>query len=111
MWTNLNFFNGSYLIYLDCYMLTMALHQHLQNRNKRKKREGKRKNNCLRWLFWSPAGGLQYCEQARALLNGDRMAHVTFDRFNGFLGLLVELEPEVPRRAPSARFVASIFMS
>uniref|UniRef100_A0A2P2IXA2 Gtpase activating protein n=1 Tax=Rhizophora mucronata TaxID=61149 RepID=A0A2P2IXA2_RHIMU len=30
------------------------------------------------------------------------VAHVTFDRFNGFLGLPVELEPEVPRRAPSA---------
>ncbi|PQQ19074.1 rho GTPase-activating protein 5-like [Prunus yedoensis var. nudiflora] len=30
------------------------------------------------------------------------VAHVTFDRFNGFLGLPSELEPEVPRRAPSA---------
>ncbi|KAG9153584.1 hypothetical protein Leryth_008514 [Lithospermum erythrorhizon] len=30
------------------------------------------------------------------------VAHVTFDRFNGFLGLPVEFEPEVPRRAPSA---------
>ncbi|KAL6566981.1 hypothetical protein OROMI_015385 [Orobanche minor] len=29
--------------------------------------------------------------------------HVTFDRFDGFLGLPVEFEPEVPRRAPSAR--------
>ncbi|XP_057806466.1 rho GTPase-activating protein 5-like [Salvia miltiorrhiza] len=28
--------------------------------------------------------------------------HVTFDRFDGFLGLPVEFEPEVPRRAPSA---------
>ncbi|KAL1544505.1 Rho GTPase-activating protein 1 [Salvia divinorum] len=28
--------------------------------------------------------------------------HVTFDRFDGFLGLSVEFEPEVPRRAPSA---------
>lgn len=33
------------------------------------------------------------------------VAHVTFDRFNGFLGLPVEFEPEVPRRPPSARFV------
>ena len=33
------------------------------------------------------------------------VAHVTFDRFHGFLGLPVEFEPEVPRRAPSARFV------
>lgn len=30
------------------------------------------------------------------------VAHVTFDRFDGFLGLPVELEPEVPRRVPSA---------
>ncbi|KAL6566989.1 Rho GTPase-activating protein 1 [Orobanche minor] len=28
--------------------------------------------------------------------------HVTFDRFDGFLGLPVEFEPEVPRRPPSA---------
>jgi hypothetical protein len=34
------------------------------------------------------------------------VAHVTFDRFHGFLGLPVEFEPEVPRRAPSARSVA-----
>nr|CBX25333.1 hypothetical_protein [Oryza brachyantha] len=31
------------------------------------------------------------------------VAHVTFDRFHGFLGLPVEFEPEVPRRAPSAK--------
>ncbi|CAN8286021.1 unnamed protein product [Cochlearia groenlandica] len=30
------------------------------------------------------------------------VSHVTFDRFNGFLGLPSELEPEVPQRAPSA---------
>ncbi|KAJ8476496.1 hypothetical protein OPV22_020223 [Ensete ventricosum] len=30
------------------------------------------------------------------------VAHVTFDRFDGFLGLPVEFEPEVHRRAPSA---------
>ncbi|KAF9676364.1 hypothetical protein SADUNF_Sadunf09G0130900 [Salix dunnii] len=30
------------------------------------------------------------------------VAHVTFDRFNGFLGLPVEFEPEVARRPPSA---------
>ncbi|XP_042390173.1 rho GTPase-activating protein 5-like [Zingiber officinale] len=35
------------------------------------------------------------------------VAHVTFDRFHGFLGLPVEFEPEVPRRAPSAS--ATIF--
>lgn len=32
------------------------------------------------------------------------VAHVTFDRFNGFLGLPSEFEPDVPRKAPSARF-------
>lgn len=31
------------------------------------------------------------------------VSHVTFDRFNGFLGLPTELEPEVPMRVPSAR--------
>ncbi|XP_019432875.1 PREDICTED: rho GTPase-activating protein 3-like [Lupinus angustifolius] len=30
------------------------------------------------------------------------VSHVTFDRFNGFLGLPTELEPEVPKRVPSA---------
>ncbi|CAL0308875.1 unnamed protein product [Lupinus luteus] len=30
------------------------------------------------------------------------VAHVTFDRFNGFLGLPTELQPELPRRVPSA---------
>jgi hypothetical protein len=40
------------------------------------------------------------------------VAHVTFDRFHGFLGLPVEFEPEVPRRAPSARSVPSpVFIS
>jgi hypothetical protein len=37
--------------------------------------------------------------------NVRHVAHVTFDRFNGFLGLPVEFEPEGPRRAPSARLV------
>ncbi|KAL2345939.1 hypothetical protein Fmac_007224 [Flemingia macrophylla] len=31
------------------------------------------------------------------------VSHVTFDRFNGFLGLPSELETEVPKRVPSAR--------
>ncbi|XP_047338331.1 rho GTPase-activating protein 3-like [Impatiens glandulifera] len=35
------------------------------------------------------------------------VSHVTFDRFNGFLGLPVELEPEVPHKVPSAS--ASVF--
>lgn len=37
--------------------------------------------------------------------NVRHVAHVTFDRFNGFLGLPVEFEPEVSSRVPSARSV------
>lgn len=33
------------------------------------------------------------------------ISHVTFDRFNGFLGLPVEFEPEIPTKVPSARCV------
>lgn len=33
------------------------------------------------------------------------VSHVTFDRFDGFLGLPVELQPDVPRKPPSARYV------
>ncbi len=32
------------------------------------------------------------------------VAHVTFDRYNGFLGLPEEFVVEVPPRAPSARY-------
>jgi hypothetical protein len=41
------------------------------------------------------------------------VSHVTFDRFNGFLGLPTELEPELPRRVPSARWelLLSFFFS
>ncbi|MBA0796288.1 hypothetical protein Gohar_007067 [Gossypium harknessii] len=35
------------------------------------------------------------------------VSHVTFDRFNGFLGLPIDLQPDVPRRVPSAS--ASVF--
>lgn len=42
--------------------------------------------------------------------NVRHVAHVTFDRFNGFLGLPVEFEPEVSRRAPSARYIVSFFI-
>ncbi|KAL2233754.1 rho GTPase-activating protein 3 [Sesamum indicum] len=35
------------------------------------------------------------------------VSHVTFDRFNGFLGVPVELQPDVPRKPPSAS--ASVF--
>ncbi|XP_022858746.1 rho GTPase-activating protein 3-like [Olea europaea var. sylvestris] len=35
------------------------------------------------------------------------VSHVTFDRFNGFLGLPVELQPDIPRTTPSAS--ASVF--
>lgn len=43
--------------------------------------------------------------------NVRHVAHVTFDRFNGFLGLPVEFEPEVPRRPPSARSAPSPSLS
>lgn len=39
--------------------------------------------------------------------NVQHVAHVTFDRYNGFLGLPVEFEVEVPRRVPSARLLLS----
>ncbi|KAH7331468.1 hypothetical protein KP509_20G035200 [Ceratopteris richardii] len=39
--------------------------------------------------------------------NVRHVTHVTFDRFNGFLGLPVEFQTEVPRRVPSAS--ASVF--
>ncbi|CAM8981544.1 hypothetical protein QQ045_029371 [Rhodiola kirilowii] len=39
--------------------------------------------------------------------NVQHVSHVTFDRFNGFLGLPAELQPEVPKRVPSAS--ASVF--
>lgn len=43
--------------------------------------------------------------------NVRHVAHVTFDRFEGFLGLPVEFEEEVEPKAPSARFVDfQIFM-
>ena len=42
--------------------------------------------------------------------NVRHVAHVTFDRFNGFLGLPVEFEPEVPRRPPSARSVVKCLL-
>lgn len=52
------------------------------------------------------AGGKELCNMEIGLpTNVRHVAHVTFDRFNGFLGLPVEFEPEVPRRAPSARSV------
>ncbi|CAN6908465.1 unnamed protein product [Brassica oleracea] len=34
--------------------------------------------------------------------NIQHVTHVTFDRFNGFLGLPSEFEPDVPKKAPSA---------
>lgn len=36
--------------------------------------------------------------------NVQHITHVTFDRFNGFLGLPVEFEVEIPGRVPSARY-------
>lgn len=50
----------------------------------------------------------QFCAMEIGWPNEVRhVAHVTFDRFNGFLGLPVEFEPEVPRRAPSARYTSN----
>lgn len=51
----------------------------------------------------SVSGGKEFCSMEIGVpTNVRHVAHVTFDRFNGFLGLPVEFEPEVPRRAPSA---------
>lgn len=38
------------------------------------------------------------------------VTHVTFDRFNGFLGLPVELEVEIPTPVPSARSTISFLL-
>ncbi|KAL6575595.1 hypothetical protein OROHE_000972 [Orobanche hederae] len=35
------------------------------------------------------------------------VSHVTYDRFNGFRGLPAELQPDVPRKPPSARLMQS----
>ena len=35
--------------------------------------------------------------------NVPHVSHITYDRFDGFLGLPADLEPDVPRRTPSAR--------
>lgn len=43
--------------------------------------------------------------------NVRHVTHVTFDRFNGFLGLPLEFEPEVPRKPPSARSVYIFVLS
>lgn len=49
-------------------------------------------------------------EQRRELMeigwptNVRHVAHVTFDRFNGFLGLPLEFHPEVSTTPPSARY-------
>ena len=43
--------------------------------------------------------------------NVRHVTHVTFDRFNGFLGLPLEFEPQVPRKPPSARSDIRVFIS
>ncbi|KAJ7971575.1 Rho GTPase-activating protein [Quillaja saponaria] len=54
-------------------------------------------------LIGCSAGGGELSSMEISLPSNVRhVAHVTFDRFNGFLGLPVEFEPDVPRRAPSA---------
>ncbi|KAJ8754733.1 hypothetical protein K2173_012122 [Erythroxylum novogranatense] len=48
-------------------------------------------------------GNTELCSMEIGLpTNVRHVAHVTFDSFDGFLGLPLELEPEVPRGAPSA---------
>lgn len=42
--------------------------------------------------------------------NVEHIAHVTFDPFNGFLGLPVEFEVEVPCQVPSARYFFRYFL-
>jgi len=37
------------------------------------------------------------------LMDVPHISHITYDRFGGFLGLPADLEPDVPRRTPSAR--------
>jgi hypothetical protein len=39
------------------------------------------------------------------------VAHVTFDRFGGFLGLPADLEPDVPRPTPSVRSASPPLLS
>ncbi|CAA0842962.1 Rho GTPase-activating protein 1 [Striga hermonthica] len=61
---------------------------------------------------YSPAGCNRKCDESCGVeeelmeigvpTEVRHVAHVTFDRFDGFLGLPVEFEPEVPRRPPSA---------
>ncbi|OIW09344.1 hypothetical protein TanjilG_01315 [Lupinus angustifolius] len=48
----------------------------------------------LRWLLFPMDIGFP--------TNVRHVAHVTFDRFNGFLGLPAEFEPDMPTRPPSA---------
>ncbi|OIT21915.1 PREDICTED: rho GTPase-activating protein 5-like [Nicotiana attenuata] len=86
-----------------------------------KKREKERRDHLsllallvtlFRKSFWMACktdreGGGDLCGGSRGMeigwpTNVRHVAHVTFDRFNGFLGLPVEFEPEVSRRAPSA---------
>lgn len=50
----------------------------------------------------SVVGGVEELMEIGSPKNVRHVAHVTYDRFNGFLGLPVEFEPEVPRRPPSA---------
>ncbi|KAL6569682.1 hypothetical protein OROMI_014196 [Orobanche minor] len=39
------------------------------------------------------------------------VSHVTYDRFNGFRGLPAELQPDVPRKPPSARVPYVVLLS
>ncbi|KAH0456440.1 hypothetical protein IEQ34_014347 [Dendrobium chrysotoxum] len=39
------------------------------------------------------------------------VAHVTFDRFDGFLGLPMEFQPDIPSKVPSARCVTAVLLT
>ncbi|KAI3411465.1 Rho-GAP domain-containing protein, partial [Psidium guajava] len=79
--------------------------------SKRENREQRQQLSALAPLVAIPRKSLVACKSDRSELCGmeigwptnvRHVAHVTFDRFHGFLGLPVEFEPEVSRRAPSA---------
>ncbi|KAE8690554.1 Rho GTPase-activating protein 2 [Hibiscus syriacus] len=54
------------------------------------------------------SGSKELCSMEIGLpTNVKHVSHVTFDRFNGFLGLPVEFEPKIHRKPPSAS--ASVF--
>ncbi|KAI7734068.1 hypothetical protein M8C21_014616, partial [Ambrosia artemisiifolia] len=94
--------------------------QHRERRNKRREREEEEREasflavvvTVFRKSFVGSCNSVKFqdfsCDKKCSTMeigvptDVRHVAHVTFDRFNGFLGLPVEFEPEVPRRPPSA---------